>query len=118
MRVLLMLIAAFGLTMASCSKREDASAGQKDEAATANPITAPVDYLGAVGKAKQVSERTIDAAAINQAIQLFYVQEDRFPKELNELVAKRYIPALPQAPAGTRFAYNPQNGEFKIVKQP
>jgi hypothetical protein len=117
MKCLLVSVAALGLVLAGCSKQETTSV-QDDEAATGNPITAPVDYLGAVGKAKNFSERTVDAVAIKQAVQLFYAQEDRFPKDLDELVAKRYLPALPPPPAGMRFVYNPGNGEFKIVPQP
>ena len=30
-----------------------------------NPITAPVDYLGALGKAKQSAEKTIDVVQVN-----------------------------------------------------
>jgi hypothetical protein len=118
MKRLLMAVAISGLAVAGCSKREDSSASQKNETSSGNPITAPVDYLGAVGQAKKFSEKTIDTVSINQAIQLFYAQEDRFPRDLNELVAKSYIPAVPKPPAGMRFAYNPQSGEFKIVKQP
>jgi hypothetical protein len=82
-----------------------------------NPLNAPTDYLGAMGKAKKMSEKVIDQAAINQAIQLFNVQEERFPKDLQELVTKKYLGALPPPPIGMKFSYNPANGEFKIVKQ-
>jgi uncharacterized lipoprotein YajG len=103
------LVLGAALLLAGCSKQESASG---------NPITAPVDYMGAVVKAKQFSEKVVDSTSINQAIQLFYAQEDRFPKDLNELVAKQYIARVPAAPAGMHWAYNPQTGEFKAVRQP
>lgn len=103
---------------AGCSKPETATTKSTNSASSGNPITAPVDYLGAVAKAKHVSEKVIDTTSINQSIQLFYAQEDRFPKDLNELVSKRYLPSLPAAPPGTRWAYNPQTGEIKAVRQP
>ncbi len=101
-----------------CSKQEKTTAKSPNDGPSGNPITAPVDYLGAVAKGKRVSEKVIDSASINQAIQLFYTQEDRFPKDLNELVAKHYIASVPSAPPGARWAYNPQTGEFKAVRQP
>jgi hypothetical protein len=48
---------------------------------------------------------------------MFHAQEERFPRDLNELVQKRYIPAVPAPPPGMRFDYNPQTGELKIVPQ-
>ncbi|HSC39730.1 MAG TPA: hypothetical protein VLD19_17715, partial [Chitinophagaceae bacterium] len=40
-----------------------------------NAVTAPVNYLGAVVEAKKHSEKVIDVAYINQAIQLFQASE-------------------------------------------
>ncbi|HSA02259.1 MAG TPA: hypothetical protein P5055_16125, partial [Candidatus Paceibacterota bacterium] len=64
-----------------------------------------------------IAERTVDLNAINQAVQLFYAQEDRFPKTLKELVDQRYLPQLPEAPAGMRFVYNPQTGQVGVVRE-
>jgi len=85
--------------------------------ASGNPITAPVDYLGAVGQAKRSSERTLGTLGINQAVQMFYTQEGRYPKSLNELVSKSYLSSVPTAPAGNKFDYNPQTGQVKVVPQ-
>ncbi len=65
-----------------------------------------------------LAEKTIDTAALNRSVQLFYAQEDRFPKDLNELVTKRYLPSLPEAPYGTKIVYDAAKGEVKIVNQP
>ncbi len=109
----LVLAISFGVGLAGCSKRqESAAAKQTNQSASGNPITAPVDYLGAIAKAKKFSERTIDVTSIKQAIQLFYAQEDRFPKDLNELVAKHYIPSVPPG-----YQYNPQTGELSVSRQ-
>jgi hypothetical protein len=80
-----------------------------------NPVTAPVDYLGAVGQAQKRAVKTIDTASLNQAIQLFYSMENRFPKDLNELVAERYIGKIPDAPQGMKIVYNAKDGQVKIV---
>lgn len=109
---------ALGLLLTGCSRKQEAAGAAKtNEAASGNPITAPVDYLGAVAKAKHLSEKTVDTASLNQAIQLFYAQEDRFPKQLDELVTKHYLGAIPSAPAGMKWMYNPQTGDLKMAKQ-
>jgi hypothetical protein len=112
------LVLAISFGLAACGGKEPASsAKQTNQTATGNPLTAPVDYLGAVGNAKRVAEKTVDTASLNRAIQLFYAQEDRYPKDLNELVAHRYFPSLPTAPYGTKILYNAEKGEVRIVKQ-
>jgi len=107
---------AAALLFAACGQKKDAAA-PASSSSSGNPLTAPVDYIGAVGKAKNVAEKQVDLASVNKAIQLFQAQEDRLPRDLNELVAQRYLPALPSLPTGSRFAYNPQTGDLKVVKQ-
>lgn len=81
-----------------------------------NPITAPVDYIGAVGRAQKTAEKTVDLATVQRAVQMFHAMEDRYPKDLQELVNQRYLPSLPVPPAGMRMHYNPASGQVRIVK--
>jgi hypothetical protein len=112
------LAGAFLLT--GCSKQEDKSAAPAPEPAktnaSGNPLTAPADYVGALGKAKGLAEKTVDNAGLNQAVQLFNAQEGRLPKDLQELVTQKYLPAIPQAPYGMKIEYNPKTGQVSIVK--
>ncbi|MEK7676592.1 MAG: hypothetical protein AAB676_12240 [Verrucomicrobiota bacterium] len=119
MKTPFLLLVSACVILVGCSKKETAPAPTPTNApaASGNPITAPVDYLGAVAKAKTVAEKTIDTAALKQHIQLFYAQEGRFPKDLNELVKEKYIPSLPPAPHGMKFSYDAAKGEIKIVPQ-
>ena len=105
--------------LCACNKSNNGGSSTNAQAtnASGNPITAPVDYLGAVGQAKRSSERTLGTLGINQALQMFYTQEGRYPKSLNELVSKNYLSTLPPAPAGNKFDYNPQTGQVKVVPQ-
>lgn len=92
--------------------------GQKPSASeekSNNPLTAPVDYVGAVVKSKQTAQKTVDLANVNRAIQMFYAAEDRYPKDLQELVKQRYLPSLPVEP-GARFVYDPGSGQVRIEK--
>ena len=80
-------------------------------------MTAPVDYLGAVAKAKKTAEKTVEAASLQKTIDLFQAQEGRLPKSLNELVGPNYLSKLPTPPAGMKFDYNPATGQVKVVPQ-
>ena len=103
--------------VAGCGDNSSNS-GQSQTNASGNPLTAPVDYLGALGKGKQYAEKTADTVSINRDIQMFQVDEGRFPKDLNELVEKKYLPRIPQAPYGMKLEYNPTTGIVKAVPLP
>ncbi len=83
-----------------------------------SPVTAPLDYLAAQGKAKKFAEKTITAAELTSAIQKFNAMEDRFPADLNELVREHYLQGPPAAPAGMRWHYDPQTGAVRLVAAP
>ena len=106
-----------GFVLAGCSDSSKPQPKQNSSTSSGNPITAPVDYLGAVSKAQKQSISTVDTVGINQAIQLFYVNEGRFPKSLNEIVGPDYLPHLPPPPPGTKFNYDAATGKFSIVPQ-
>jgi hypothetical protein len=117
MRVALwLLIVVAGLSFSGCRK-QDSGSQSATNASSGNPITAPVDYLGAVAKAKKAADRTVGGVGVNQAIQLFQAQEGRNPASLNELVSKQYLPSIPPPPNGMKYDYNPQTGQFRVVPQ-
>lgn len=107
------LVLAAGL-LCGCGKQE-ASPAPATNQASGNPLTAPVDYLGAVGAAQKQAERTVDLANVQRAIQAFQAGEERLPTSLQELVTEGYFPKLPAAPKGMAYAYNPQNGRVTLV---
>jgi hypothetical protein len=118
MKALSLSAALLMLLTAACAKKEEAKQQNLlTNNSSGNPLTAPVDYLGAVNQARKTAIKTIDQAGLNNAIQRFYVEEERFPKDLNELAQKRYIQAVPEPPPGSRFVYHPASGELKIVRQ-
>ncbi len=103
---------------AGCSEAsKSASTGATNQTEEPSALTAPVDYLGAVGKAKQTAVKTVDLASINQAIQMFQVEHDRFPRSLEELVQEKYLPRIPEAPYGMKIEYDAQTGKVRVVKQ-
>jgi hypothetical protein len=120
MRAILLLVPVICLIASGCGKKElkpSSTPTNAPSGASGNPLTAPVDYLGAVAKAKKSAARTVDMASLNQAIQLFHASEDRFPADLNELVQKQYIARLPTPSPGTRLIYDPRSGAVRVIRQ-
>ena len=113
MKQTLLLVGLAGLLAAGCG---DSSKQSKASVAVSNAVSAPVDYLGAVGAAKNLAEKTVDLAQLNQAIQMFQAQENRYPKSLDELIEAKLLVQIPKAPYGTKIVYDPANGSVKVVK--
>ena len=113
------LLLAGGL-VTGCGPKRAKSDPAATNAATAggNPITAPVDYIGAVGKAQKHSAKVVDTVQVQQAIQQFHAGEDRFPKDLEELVKEGYLAAVPKLPTGLKYQYDAATGRVKAVSAP
>jgi hypothetical protein len=101
----------------STAAKEGGQAAGGAEEKGGSPLTAPVDYLGAVAKAHQTAIKTVDVASIGQAIQLFNAEHGRNPKDLNELVTEKFLPKIPAAPAGMKIVYDAASGAVKVVKE-
>jgi hypothetical protein len=84
--------------------------------ASTPPSTNPADINNPLVNAKRTADKTIDAAALNEEVQLFNVQEGRYPKTLEELTPK-YIGKLPDPPLGYKLNYDPVKGEVTVVRQ-
>lgn len=112
-----------GLILSSCSGRQEKETQAPEKPSTAetsstesgNPLTAPVDYLGAVANAKNRMESKLAISSLTQAIQLFKAQEGRLPASLDELVSKQYVRALPQLPRNLKYQYDPNTGQVDLV---
>ena len=84
MKSTLIAVTLLAVASAGCGRNDQSSSTKSTNApaASGNPITAPVDYLGAVAKAKKSSEKTIEVVSLNQAVQQFNAAEGRYPKDL------------------------------------
>jgi hypothetical protein len=109
---LLIVLAGCLSLFVSCGKKD---ASKTQTSSSGNPVTAPVDYLGAVVRAKQTAQKTVGIVGLQQTIQMFQAQEGRLPKNLNELVGPNYLSSLPDPPLNSKFDYNPATGEVKVV---
>lgn len=106
------------LVVAGCGEKPATPAKPAEPPAKAgagNPLTAPVDYLGAVGAAQKQAVKTLDLTQLTQAIRAFEAGEERLPSNLQELVSEGYLPKLPTPPKGMQFAYDARSGQVRIV---
>jgi hypothetical protein len=109
---------AASLLVVGCGGGSDKQAQPTNSATSgSSPLSAPADYLGALGKAQQAAVKTVDTSSLNQAIQMFNVEHERNPKDLNELLEGKYITKIPDAPYGMKLEYNAATGKVKVVKQ-
>jgi len=119
--MILRMFLVCGVLLAGCGKEGNtASSPETPQASSKNGdsvATAPVDYLARVGKAGQSMEKKIDTVSLNSAVELFYAQEGRFPKDLNEIVEKKYLGKLPTPPFGMKLQYDPKEGKVTVVKE-
>jgi hypothetical protein len=101
------------LSLAACKKSEPNSS-----VATGNsPITAPLDYVAAQGKAKKFAEKTINMVELQSAIQKFQAMEDRYPRDFNELVSQHYLREAPVPPPGMKFVFNSKTGQVALLPE-
>jgi len=112
---MLALLGVAGLLSFGCSK-EQSTEKPSSTAPGGNPLTAPVDYIGAAATAHQKARKTLAGVGLDQAINMFYAQEGRFPKDLNELVPSQ-LPSIPPAPQGMKYQYDAKTGSVKVVPQ-
>ncbi|HWN95113.1 MAG TPA: hypothetical protein VNT99_08775 [Methylomirabilota bacterium] len=111
------LFAAACLCFSSGCQQEKKAAAPASDASSGNPLTAPVDYVGAIGKAQKSAQKTLSTVGLDQALRTFYTDEGRFPKDLNELVTKGTISQIPPAPHGMKYDYDSKAGTIKIVPE-
>ncbi len=126
---ILVLMMGCSLGVVGCGSKKDAAAGEKAAGtepagktspgvSSGNPLTAPVDYLGAVGAAQKQAARVADLTPVQLAVRAFQAGEDRMPSNLQEIVTEGYLPKLPTPPRGMVLAYNPGTGQVKFMPAP
>jgi len=116
MKAKFLISIAAGLLVVGCSDNSGKSSSSQSSS-DENPIDAPANYLKTVTASEQKAVKVVDVTSLSQAIQMFNVSEGRFPKDLNELVEKKYFPKIPATPVGTKLDYDPATGTVKVVKQ-
>jgi hypothetical protein len=106
-----LLLVAAALVLGGCGKE------QNSPPPAATPANAPAGYVGTLARGEQLAVKTVDVTSLNENIRLFNVQEGRYPKDLDELVAKQYLGALPHPPAGMKFVYDAAQGKVTVAPE-
>ncbi len=103
---------ALGLLASACSDQPEPDINDNS---SGNPVTAPVDYLGALNKGRK--KVIIDAGLmqVNNAINQFKATNPQPPASLQELINEGLLAELPAVPNGMKWQYNPQTGEAAVV---
>jgi hypothetical protein len=109
-------VAACFLFIVGCKEEKKATAPASDTS-SGNPLTAPADYVSALGKAQKSAQKTLSTLGLDQAIKTFYNEEGRLPKDLNELVSKGTIGQIPPPPRGMKYDYDSKTGTIKVVPE-
>lgn len=109
------------LLLAACGHNEEIAAPEVEQSqgeentSSGNPLTAPVDYLGAVNTANKMANKTLELSQVNKALQEYRILEGRNPASLTVLVQEGLLAKEPTAPYGMEVKYNPQTGQVAIV---
>jgi hypothetical protein len=109
-----LLFAAACFFLAGCKEKKAAAPA---DTSSGNPLTAPADYVGALGKAQKSAQKTVGALGLDQAIKSFAAEEGRYPTNLDELVSKGTVSSIPNPPAGMKYSYDSKSGTIKVVPQ-
>ncbi len=113
-----LLATLIALAFIACSEKSVENPKAKPEPKLGeNPLNAPTDYLGAVNKGKKAAVGKLNLLQITEAIQQFSAAEGRNPKDLQEVVVKGYLTALPPLPPNQRLVYTPATGTVQIINQ-
>jgi hypothetical protein len=118
MKLLPVLVLVMAFFLAGCGdKQTNKPAATNAASSGSSALTAPVDYLDAIVRAKTTAEKTVDTVSLQNAIQMFSVEKGRYPKTLDELVTEKVIPRVPAAPYGMKLVYDANTGTVKVVKE-
>ena len=119
MRISGCLILVAGLLLSGCGKKQQASPPKPTNAPAVgdNPLNAGNDYLGALNQAQKTAGKVLGSVDVQRAIDSFYASEERYPKNLSELVKQGFIRRLPDLPRGMVYEYNPAVGKVRVANK-
>lgn len=108
-------VACLSFFLIGCKEQKKAAAPAESSSSSGNPLSAPADYVGALGKAQKSAQKTVGTTGLDQAVKTFFAEEGRYPKSLDELKSKG-VP-VPAPPAGMKWDYDPNTGRIQAVPQ-
>jgi hypothetical protein len=87
------------LLLVACSKEVEQNAVPSE-----SPSAGEAPAVGVAGDANQANT----LAELTQTVRKYAAEKQRVPKDLNEVVTAGYLPSIPAAPAGKKYAISKQ----------
>ena len=106
----LFCICLTGMACSGCGK-------QAAEPGSAMNKPGTPDYIPPAKSQEYVANGQIDLPALTVALREYCHWKMRVPKDLNELVASKYLTNLPTPPPGQKYAIDPTKLEVMLVNQ-
>ena len=75
----------------------------------------PEQYIRASLGAGETAKGMLGTTAIQKAIDMFHLQQGRYPESLAELQKEGFLSQIPEAPVGKKFSYDAATGKVSIV---
>lgn len=75
----------------------------------------PEQYIRASLGAGENAKATLGIIAIQKAIDMFQLQNGRFPSSLAEVKKEGFLPQVPEAPIGKKFSYDAGTGKVTVI---
>ena len=110
MKTSCLLAALSFLLLTGCNDSPPPSKANSGATEAGSSLAQPVNAM-------RRAQKTVDLAAINKAIETFYLQEGRFPTNLVELALRDYMPMIPVLPVGMVWEYETNTGTVNIIKE-
>jgi len=106
------LITTTALVFCAACKKQEAASPSESAASSAGMVSsnAPTE------PAARDADMTPLLAQLTQSVRRYGLEQRAVPKNLGDLVAKGYLPTVPQAPPGKKFAIN-KNLEVYLADQ-
>lgn len=101
------------LVVGGCGQSNSSTPKSTNTSSSGNPLTAPVDYLGAANQAQKRAGKVVSTVGLDQAVKMYYATEGKYPASL-EALAPDYLQSVPPAPAGMKYNYDPKTGVIKV----
>ncbi|MEN9572931.1 MAG: hypothetical protein RL514_786 [Verrucomicrobiota bacterium] len=116
MKLPLLLCLVASVSVSACRKRESVAPPQPSAPATPTPATPKLATGHTVPATLKEFESSVVLADLNKNLQIFLVQKQRLPADLNELARDSGM-TVPTPPAGTKLVIDAKSKSVKVVPQ-
>lgn len=82
-----------------------------------DPNVMPAGFVPAATPRQYVVNGNVDLGALTEALRDYCMWKKTVPSDLKDLVTSKYLPNLPEPPAGKKYAINAGNLEVTLVNK-